>query len=233
MGNRALLANMGRSSITTIRNPTDCAIRAMANETCPPPNKNSVGSGQIDSKNTTAGSAPIATTSSKSSGIAASPATSSRTPASAFACPNPPALLPSGWINNFAPICSPPETSVANTAEPRALRTRAIASSIASARPGNNGSVKISTLPPQLRPFSPACFSVKINFCKVGTPASITCRASAHTSASKHPPPTVPTISPSARTSILAFLLIGNDPLLDTIVDNAAFSPRETRANAS
>ena len=43
------------------------------------------------------------------------------------------------------------------------------------------------------------------------------------TSASRHPPPTVPIVLPSSRTSILASPLMGAEPFLDTTV---AMAPR-------
>ena len=96
-----------------------------------------------------------------------------------------------------------------------------------------SGSVRISTTPPQLRPLSPAYFSVRMNFWMRLLPASITSRASVHTSASRQPPPTVPIIFPSGVTSILLFSLIGNDPFDEMIVDSAACSPRSSMSIAA
>jgi hypothetical protein len=59
----------------------------------------------------------------------------------------------------------------------------------------------------------------------LGFSDSMTSRAAFHTSASTHPPPTVPIIEPSSRTSILALSNDGIEPLTSTMVATAHFCP--------
>ena len=66
------------------------------------------------------------------------------------------------------------------------------------------GSTKISSDPPHTRPLSYSGWAFKLKCRRRGFSSRITSCATDHTSASTHPPPTVPTIEPSSRIRILA-----------------------------
>ena len=64
--------------------------------------------------------------------------------------------------------------------------------------------MKTSRLPPHTMPRSMRGFSCRSNETILGLPAAIASLASRITAPSPAPPPTVPTIEPSSRTSIFA-----------------------------
>ncbi len=90
------------------------------------------------------------------------------------------------------------------------------------------GSTKTSTIPPQASPPSSAARGLNLKLRRIGRSVAITSRASAHTSASVQPPPMVPTVVPSLRTSIFADSLPGVEPVEPITVARAPFSPCST-----
>ncbi len=88
--------------------------------------------------------------------------------------------------------------------------------------------------PPQISPLSYAASCPRLNVRCFGFSVSITSRAAFQTSASTHPPPIVPSIDPSSRTSIFALSKLGIDPFTCTIVATAHFCPnRRSRTISS
>ena len=190
--------------------------------------KEQLRAGQMDSRKIRVSTPSCSSVTTRNRFSVISRSESSRIRSSRAGSPSVPTVSPVS-VSSILPASVParPDTSVARRPIPRASWSPRIASKISCMGPVRIGSVKISTLPPQFNPSSPACFSVRMKCCSLGADRSMTSRASAQTSASRQPPPTVPVNVPSPLTSIFAFLLIGSDPLLDTMVESAAFSPRE------
>ena len=85
--------------------------------------------------------------------------------------------------------------------------------------------MKMSSVPPQTKPVSYFGSWFRLNVRVRGFSCSITSRAACQTSASTQPPPMVPQIEPSSRTSILAVLNEGIEPCALTIVATAPRRP--------
>src|SRR6266852_2365906 len=87
------------------------------------------------------------------------------------------------------------------------------------------GCTNTSKMPPHTPWLSMAISSVRSTCTIVGRRVSMTLSAARHTSASPHPPPTVPLISPPRCTSIFAPTSRGTEPLRLTMVATAVVSP--------
>src|SRR5271154_2315664 len=98
---------------------------------------------------------------------------------------------------------------------------------------GRIGSTNISSDPPQISPLSYLGFWFRSNVKVVGRSRITASCAACHTSASTHPPPTVPTIDPSSRTSIFAVLNDGTDPRTEVIVARLPLRPALRNATIS
>ena len=77
---------------------------------------------------------------------------------------------------------------------------------------GTTGSIKMSNVPPQTNPESYLGSLFRLKVSVRGFSCSMTSRAACQTSASTQPPPMVPTIEPSSRTSIFAVSNEGIEP---------------------
>src|SRR3954469_5702073 len=98
---------------------------------------------------------------------------------------------------------------------------------------GSTGSMKTSSVPPHTNPVSYFGLLFRLKVSVRGFSCCITSRAACHTSASTHPPPMVPTMEPSSRTSIFAVLKEGIDPRTLMIVASAARRPLRRRLTIS
>src|SRR5579872_1942437 len=85
--------------------------------------------------------------------------------------------------------------------------------------------MKMSRVPPHTRPVSYLGFWLRLKVRLRGFSFSITSRAACQTSASTQPPPMVPAIEPSSRTSIFAVSNEGIEPRTLTIVATAPRRP--------
>ena len=90
---------------------------------------------------------------------------------------------------------------------------------------GRTGSMKISKVPPQTRPVSYLGFWLRSKVRVRGFSSAMTSRAACQTSASTQPPPMVPAMEPSSRTSILALWNEGMEPRAFTMVATAPRRP--------
>ena len=93
---------------------------------------------------------------------------------------------------------------------------------------GPQRSTKTSMIPPQTPRLSMEMSSVRSTRTVRGCPSLITSRAARITSASPHPPPTVPTWSPVGCISILAPTSRGTDPFTIVMVAMATVVPSST-----
>ncbi len=80
-------------------------------------------------------------------------------------------------------------------------------------------------LPPHTMPMSMRGFSWRSNSTSLGLPEASTRFASSITAASAAPPPTVPTMVPSARNMSFAVAWDGTEPMALTIVARAQMRP--------
>src|ERR1043166_7082951 len=94
-----------------------------------------------------------------------------------------------------------------------------------SSRSFHHGSIKTFMIPPHTAGLSDEISSRRSIRTIRGSRVRITSIASRFTSASPHPPPIVPSISPQAVTTIFAPTSRGVDPLVETMVASARVSP--------